>query len=1124
MSLNYFIDESVIKPFLKIGCSAMKCENMTCDKMKVNDVIEMNIGSDIDFTNQLTTPDIPVVGETKIYTKNDSKLYSLDSSGLESLVGDDTGDITVLNTKTQNLNINTTPSVTNHDGLFNSDQIKADSYKDKTETSAIDMSNIEIDLVSTDVKVNGSNVVVVSDSVTVLSDVTTVGSGNIITDIERTQIGTNATDINNNATNIGTNTTDIGTNATDIGNNTTDIGNNTTDIGTNATNIGNNTTDIGTKLPLSGGTLTGDLTVNTNINNTILNQQYSTGVLTGGFISILTPSATVYDISAGTGIITSPLGIVISVSWPSYSGLSHTYTGDFSSLYIDENGIIQSQSTIPTSSERRDKIFLGLLIHTNQINITVVSNRQDVIIEPANSSHDLFEALGNINTGGNFLSSPSALNLKKTAGTMFSWGSNFITDSKNPHNKNIPEIDTSVSSTFIIAYRDGSIRDSTATSVIPNEYDDGNGALNPGSVGNSEWTAMYVQLTPESNLYVLPGQYKYPNLSEASVGAGMDNFILPDLLSGGQSMTIGFVICKGNETNLQSANATILQYGSFGSGGVGSSVSTMQNVYDNSTAPQVVTNVTKGSIQFKSGLGLNNDPIFEILNDSNIVVASITGEGILTSEKLRTNETNIILGDNAFSSTNSISIGQDSFCGSNSVSIGTFSNGVNESVCLGELAVSTNGNSTSIGYNCVSNTDGVSIGSLSSSTGGTGNVCVGTSAIAVGSNNTLLGNNGSVTGNNTILLKANTNTLTINDTGLNYNNGVATIAATGIVDITNNLNVDGNVDIVGNITNVNDIINVGNIIPNNNSLYNLGTFTNPFADLNLFYRVLVKNTVEVNSCFLDTIANASPSSIDNTRFKFCNIATAIHNILRIGSSSDNGSLDTAILSMEHTTRDMIFHSTNDSTTSTTGGAIFNGGVGISKSLNIGNNLQTGGSIRFDLGSGVDVSLSSPAANPGLIISSGSTNNYSRFDMYNIPNATSGSRSFRMTYLGAGGGVELFRGATAFSAVSDRRLKKNIVQIRDGCAGLSSLKSYHYNYVDDEDDSVIRIGLMADEIEMVYPEIINTSDKTDEEGNVVLKDVKSVKYTELIPVLVCAINELVDSVKILKERITALENV
>lgn len=116
MSLNQFTNLTM-KPWMKIACGEMNCGTMVA-----SDVQEMNIGTDVDFTNQVDTPSNPVIGKTKIYTKNDSLLYSLDSSGVEKLVGDDSGDITDLEIKTQNIDlINTVPGVTIHNGEFQTD-------------------------------------------------------------------------------------------------------------------------------------------------------------------------------------------------------------------------------------------------------------------------------------------------------------------------------------------------------------------------------------------------------------------------------------------------------------------------------------------------------------------------------------------------------------------------------------------------------------------------------------------------------------------------------------------------------------------------------------------------------------------------------------------------------------------------------------------------------------------------------------------------------------------------------------------------------------------------------------------------------------------------------------------
>jgi hypothetical protein len=135
MSLNKFTD-GTIKEWMKIGCSEMNCNNMQCGTMSVNDVVEMRIGKDIDFVNQNSTPTNPALGETKIYTKNDSKLYALDSLGNEIAVGDDSGDITDLNTKTQNIELLTTPGETVHTGNFSTDNVTANNIE-LTGTSTI---------------------------------------------------------------------------------------------------------------------------------------------------------------------------------------------------------------------------------------------------------------------------------------------------------------------------------------------------------------------------------------------------------------------------------------------------------------------------------------------------------------------------------------------------------------------------------------------------------------------------------------------------------------------------------------------------------------------------------------------------------------------------------------------------------------------------------------------------------------------------------------------------------------------------------------------------------------------------------------------------------------------------
>ena len=82
---------------------------------------------------------------------------------------------------------------------------------------------------------------------------------------KKTSGNTNTTAIATNVTNIATNVTNIATNVTNVATNTTNIATNVTNIATNVADIATNVTNIATKMPLAGGTFTGDVSFNDNV-------------------------------------------------------------------------------------------------------------------------------------------------------------------------------------------------------------------------------------------------------------------------------------------------------------------------------------------------------------------------------------------------------------------------------------------------------------------------------------------------------------------------------------------------------------------------------------------------------------------------------------------------------------------------------------------------------------------------------------------------------------------------------------------------------------------------------------------------------------------------------------------
>ncbi|KQS26841.1 hypothetical protein ASG33_20060 [Dyadobacter sp. Leaf189] len=81
--------------------------------------------------------------------------------------------------------------------------------------------------------------------------------------------------------------------------------------------------------------------------------------------------------------------------------------------------------------------------------------------------------------------------------------------------------------------------------------------------------------------------------------------------------------------------------------------------------------------------------------------------------------------------------------------------------------------------------------------------------------------------------------------------------------------------------------------------------------------------------------------------------------------------------------------------------------------------------------------------------------------------------------------------------SDQRLKRNFQVLTSSLANISNLKGYHYFWKDEHLDQGLQTGVIAQEVEKIFPELV----KTDASG------LKSVNYTGLIPHLIEAVKEL-----------------
>ncbi len=83
----------------------------------------------------------------------------------------------------------------------------------------------------------------------------------------------------------------------------------------------------------------------------------------------------------------------------------------------------------------------------------------------------------------------------------------------------------------------------------------------------------------------------------------------------------------------------------------------------------------------------------------------------------------------------------------------------------------------------------------------------------------------------------------------------------------------------------------------------------------------------------------------------------------------------------------------------------------------------------------------------------------------------------------------------FTNPSDRRLKRDIHTLTNSLSSLLELRGTSYYWKDEEKSQELQLGVIAQELEKVYPELVNEKEGT-----------KSVNYLGLIPVLIEAIKE------------------
>jgi hypothetical protein len=108
---------------------------------------------------------------------------------------------------------------------------------------------------------------------------------------------------------------------------------------------------------------------------------------------------------------------------------------------------------------------------------------------------------------------------------------------------------------------------------------------------------------------------------------------------------------------------------------------------------------------------------------------------------------------------------------------------------------------------------------------------------------------------------------------------------------------------------------------------------------------------------------------------------------------------------------------------------------------------------------------------------------------------------------------------SYGAISDIKLKENITAATPKLADLMQVKICNFNFIG---DTTKQIGVIAQELETVFPGMVDDSPDPGSKNNDLGTTTKSVKYSVFVPILIKAMQEQQATIEALTARITSLE--
>lgn len=296
----------------------------------------------------------------------------------------------------------------------------------------------------------------------------------------------------------------------------------------------------------------------------------STGLLSGGEISVNAGNPQAIDISGFTGYVVDEITdpdnpAVIRVRSNGFTNQALTgasLTRVITWWLADSTGALVQQAARPSNTQRRTHLVLGVTAY-DSVSASIFADQSLPVILPqaTNQLFDLMDALGPFVIGGNVLTPAGAnLSLAKTAGSVFARAFNHFA---GPVPTRDPHVNPTAAQSPVTLRRLSRIEQfpppATVTTINPALWDN-NGVLT--AVTGNDATIQRVWLFPANatadQVVVQYGQELYADLATALDSLGQTGYVVnPTTVQ--NAALIAYIVVRGNATALNDPAQCIIK-------------------------------------------------------------------------------------------------------------------------------------------------------------------------------------------------------------------------------------------------------------------------------------------------------------------------------------------------------------------------------------------------------------------------------------------------------------------------------------------------------------------------------------------------------------------------------------